>query len=382
VSVTEVTATGATVSWTTNEVSSSVVSYGPTALTQKVEDTVLVTSHSVRLSGLAPSTHYQLQASSMDASGNRGQGEVLGFDTPAPAAVTLTGIAVSGADGLDAGASASYTVVATYSDASSRTVVGSWSLAGTAARINATSGLLTANTVLDAETVTVTASYQGQSAQKTVTVRAAAGGLPVSSSYAASFAAGWTLAGNGLDAPIDVARTFGAAELAGSVTTVWSWDAVNMTWRFYSPKLAAADLANYVQSKGYQVLATIPARAGYWVNAAKAFSLPQVTGAPVVVTAADLVSGWNLVGVGAETTPPQFNLGLSDAPPAAGVVPKNFTTLWAWDAPSGNWYFYAPVLEAQGPTKNKEYTDLKGYLDFATTNKKLGNGTGFWVNRP
>jgi len=43
--------------------------------------------------------------------------------------------------------------------------------------------------------------------------------------------------------------------------------------------------------------------------------------------------------------------------------------------------FHAPSLARQGGTAPSGYIANKGYLDFATANKKLRQGTGFWVNR-
>ena len=77
-----------------------------------------------------------------------------------------------------------------------------------------------------------------------------------------------------------------------------------------------------------------------------------------------------------------FNLSLSATPPAAGVVPINLTSLWAWDTALSKWYFYAPSLEAQGGTALTDYITSKAYLDFTQHSKKLGNGLGFWVNKP
>jgi hypothetical protein len=247
-------------------------------------------------------------------------------------------------------------------------------LAGTAASFDQAQGLLSAKSVIASESVTLTASYGGQSAQKTVTIRSAIDTQPQTINYMASFSSGWTLVGNGLASPIDVAATFGATAIAANVTTVWAWDAANTTWRFYSPRLTATDLTNYVQSKGYELLTSIAPREGFWVNAASAFDLPARSAQAVSVGATDMVAGWNLVSTGTEISPPEFNRALS-------TTPTNFISLWAWDNPASNWYFYAPSLEALGSTKVKEYTDLKGYLDFATQNKKLGQGTGFWVNR-
>ncbi len=119
---------------------------------------------------------------------------------------------------------------------------------------------------------------------------------------------------------------------------------------------------------------------GYWVNAKAASSLASQTGAALNLTAEKLVKGWNLVATGNDVTPSAFNLSLSATPPAAGTVPLNLTTLWAWDNPASQWYFYAPQLDANGGLAS--YITGKGYLDFAKNSKTLGKGQGFWVNKP
>jgi phosphodiesterase/alkaline phosphatase D-like protein len=62
----------ATISWTTNEAATSVVSYGTSAgsLTSTVSSPVLLTSHSLALSGLAPGVTYYFRVTSVDSSGN------------------------------------------------------------------------------------------------------------------------------------------------------------------------------------------------------------------------------------------------------------------------------------------------------------------------
>ncbi len=62
-------------------------------------------------------------------------------------------------------------------------------------------------------------------------------------------------------------------------------------------------------------------------------------------------------------------------------MPVSLTTMWACGNPQSAWYFYAPSLEAQGATALSGYIAGKGYLDFGSNNKTLGNGTGFRVNR-
>ena len=96
-----------------------------------------------------------------------------------------------------------------------------------------------------------------------------------------------------------------------------------------------------------------------------------------------MTSGWNLIAIGDQKTPSQFNTALSTTPPAVGEVPFNLITLWAWDAAQSNWYFYSPLLESSGGLAAvKTYADSKSYLHFQDSGKQLGTGTGFWVLRP
>jgi Domain of unknown function (DUF4082)/Purple acid Phosphatase, N-terminal domain len=67
-----ITASGAVITWTTNEATTSQVNYGTTAAygSSSSLDSSLVTSHSVTLSGLTGSTLYHYQVLSRDSSGN------------------------------------------------------------------------------------------------------------------------------------------------------------------------------------------------------------------------------------------------------------------------------------------------------------------------
>lgn len=199
---------------------------------------------------------------------------------------------------------------------------------------------------------------------------------------------GWNLLGNGSDAPIDVAATFSDANRFASV---WKWIAERGTWAFYAPSLAANGgiaLANYASAKGYQLLTTIAGGEGYWVNAKQAASINLPLGRLLGPTAfqagltSPLKAGWNLVSIGTRNTPAGFNVAVGTSLPAAGAVPLNITSLWAWDISRSNWYFYAPSLEAQGGSRLGDYVADQGYLDFSAANKTLGLGVGFWVHRP
>ena len=182
---------------------------------------------------------------------------------------------------------------------------------------------------------------------------------------------GWSLLGNGLTAStITVADSFADT---GTVNTVWKWDAAQVRWLFYAPSMDAATLQSYTASKGYGILSAIAAGEGYWLNTKAAKDFGARSGAsPYTISGASLNPGWTLVATGNNLTPAAFisSLGVS------------VTTLWAWDNASSKWFFYAPSLAAQGGTVLFDYTQSKGYLDFAQQNRTLGNGQGFWINKP
>jgi glucose/arabinose dehydrogenase len=78
-----VTTTSATISWTTNEASDSQVDYGPTSGYGQSSplSAPLAITHSVSLSGLAPSTLYHYRTKSRDVAGNLGTSGDLSFTT-------------------------------------------------------------------------------------------------------------------------------------------------------------------------------------------------------------------------------------------------------------------------------------------------------------
>lgn len=83
--VTAVTGTSATVSWTTNQPSSSQVEYGTTSTYTSLSalDPSLVTTHSITLTGLTVGTTYQLSAMSVNTSGARSVSSNFTFKTAA-----------------------------------------------------------------------------------------------------------------------------------------------------------------------------------------------------------------------------------------------------------------------------------------------------------
>ncbi|MDD4902432.1 MAG: choice-of-anchor Q domain-containing protein [Patescibacteria group bacterium] len=86
---TSTTATTATITWTTNEVASSTVSYGTsTSYGLASSSDELVTPHSITLHGLTASTTYHFRVESTDASGNRATSSDYTFTTNAAAPAT------------------------------------------------------------------------------------------------------------------------------------------------------------------------------------------------------------------------------------------------------------------------------------------------------
>lgn len=187
---------------------------------------------------------------------------------------------------------------------------------------------------------------------------------------------GWNLLGNSDLAPIDVATRFNSP----NISTVWSWNKVNSKWAFYAPSLSSAQLANYAQDHGYDVLSSIATKDGFWVNANAATVISDPLAPPpaletgVALLPVDLAYGWNLVASADKKTPAQLNQALFSGLTAAG---KAIVTTWAWDAAQANWKFYAPSLEAQGGTALADYVGAKSYLPFTGP---LAPTDGFWLN--
>ena len=80
----------------------------------------------------------------------------------------------------------------------------------------------------------------------------------------------WNLAGNNVNTPMDVGATFGDP---GKVSSVWKWVPSAKKWAFYSPTMADGGKA-YAAGKSYDLLATINAGEGFWVNTVAAQTVP------------------------------------------------------------------------------------------------------------
>ena len=235
----------------------------------------------------------------------------------------------------------------------------------TTTRAPTTSG----TTSTSAATTTTTGISTTTTASTTTTTQ-------TSSGTTLNLVGGWNLVGNGSSGALDVATAFGDGL---KVSTVWKWIAGGAKWAFYAPSLAGQALTDYAASKGYDVLSTINGGEGFWVNAKTTFAAPLPSGTPISSASFQIMpSGWNLIAIGDNKTPSAFNKIIGQTPPAAGDIPLNLATLWAWNASLGNWYFYAPSLDRSGGLAN--YTASKHFLDFGS--RVLDPTTGFWVNAP
>jgi len=98
ITVTNITSNSATITWQTNEPSTSLVKYGtsPGNYTLQKYDSSPVTSHSITLTDLSPNTTYYFVVNSTDACGNTNQSSECTFSTTAeaedktPPSTTLT----------------------------------------------------------------------------------------------------------------------------------------------------------------------------------------------------------------------------------------------------------------------------------------------------
>lgn len=98
VSSSAISATGATITWTTSAAASSQVNYGTTASygQSSTLSSSLVTSHSVTLSSLTASTTYHFQVVSTDGNGNNATGSDSTFTTSGSGALpTISGVSAA-----------------------------------------------------------------------------------------------------------------------------------------------------------------------------------------------------------------------------------------------------------------------------------------------
>jgi len=321
------------------------------------------------ITGLTNGTSYTFTVHAINAIGNSVESAASNAITPVASVVNFTVSTNAGANGnispasqtVAQGNTTSFTVTPNSGYTASASGCGG-SLSGS----TYTTGIITAS-------CTVSATFTNSP-------------IPV------SLVTGWNLLGNGVNAPLDVSALGNATQ----VTTVWKWEPTGTStgitypaWAFYAPSLASSGtLASYAASKGYDVLTTINAGEGFWVNAKTAFSIQLPAGATIASsTFADqttppnkLPQGWSLIATGDYPSPKVFVNTIATNPPTAGTAATSLTTLWAWDSGNANWYFYAPSLDNSGTLTS--YITNKNYEDFTKNAKTLDPATGFWVNHP
>jgi glucose/arabinose dehydrogenase/phosphodiesterase/alkaline phosphatase D-like protein len=92
-----ITSSGATITWTTDQASSSQVDYGTTtSYGSSTSNASLVTSHSIQLSGLSPSTTYHYRVDSTDSGGTSSSGDLTFTTAPPPPPPVISNVQSSG----------------------------------------------------------------------------------------------------------------------------------------------------------------------------------------------------------------------------------------------------------------------------------------------
>lgn len=225
IQVSSVTDTAVTVTWTTDEPSTSQVSYGMTPSFGYAEpqspDTNMVTSHSVTISGLASSTSYYFGVLSEDSSGNLAESDPDGaglntFTTSNQApSVSLAASPASGTTPLYV----EFTATASDSDGTVSTY--EWDFDGDGNYDQSGSGATTSHTYSDAGTysprvrVKDNGGSTATSGAVSISASSASNQPPVISSFTASPDSG--------SAPLGVTFRIDVSDPDGSVTK-YEWD--------------------------------------------------------------------------------------------------------------------------------------------------------------
>ena len=173
VSASEITATSATITWTTNEPSTSQVEYWPGSLSPL--DTTMVTSHSVTLTDLTPDTTYHYQTRSVDAAGNLAESDEYTFTTEA-APVTLESVSLAPSTAsILVGETGQFSATATYSDGSTADISADATWASSDEAVATVEAGLASG--VGEGTATITVTFDGMSQSATIDVAAAPAGL-------------------------------------------------------------------------------------------------------------------------------------------------------------------------------------------------------------
>lgn len=138
ISSSAITSSGATISWTTNELSDTQIQYGTTTAygSTTSRNTSMVITHSQSLTGLSPSTLFHFRVLSRDAAGNSAISGDNIFTTPS--APDSTAPAISGATSSNITLSGAVITWVTNEAATSQVEYGSTTAYGTLSALNTT----------------------------------------------------------------------------------------------------------------------------------------------------------------------------------------------------------------------------------------------------
>jgi hypothetical protein len=153
---------------------------------------------------------------------------------------------------------------------------------------------------------------------------------------------GWNLIGIPINASFKIEEKFKKS------STIWSWS--NNKWQVWSPKQSIINLLNQYK---INILTELNAGVGYWINSSEEF-IETFTGDVYGIEKLKINQGWNLLGIGRDTTVDNFS---------------DISTLWQWNG--SNWKIWSP--------ENSILNLLKNYnIEIAD---KIKAGEGFWVNK-
>ncbi|MCJ8305879.1 MAG: Ig-like domain-containing protein [Nitrosopumilus sp.] len=164
---TDSSSTTTTITWNTDEPSTSSVDYGTsTSYGSSESDASYVTSHSVELTGLLSSTVYHFSVTSVDASNNSASSADAQFTTTSPP--TLVSISISPLNpSITENSQQQFIATGTYSDDSTQELSGvTWSSSSSDIATIDGNGLATAGIL--AGSTTITASFGDQQDSSTV----------------------------------------------------------------------------------------------------------------------------------------------------------------------------------------------------------------------
>ncbi len=174
---------------------------------------------------------------------------------------------------------------------------------------------------------------------------------------------GWNL----LNLPIDPTNKAPQQLLAQlkKYKSVWSWNAGEKKWRVY---LAEQDSQTYAQDKGFDVLQSISAGEGFWVQSIEQETQTlTIEGQSPASDVHQLVAGWNLIGLKSDGTVTVSSL--LNTLVTSGI---NAKSLWAWDTTNGKWKVHIP---SYSDTQLNDYIS-KGFSALT----QVTSTEGFWVN--